>query len=225
MSPHQKFYCQLRRRAARAFAAAVASLLALGGIAFAPASVASEQTLITQCRTTLKAASQTAPMHSDFADIRVSKSVGAIDAQLEAVMEALSDTDISADDWAALEQCRSDLYVRRVELEERIAVLRTQGPVRVMTGAEVKGMLTDVMMKGEQNGRFWTQMFNSDGSTSFSFGRRISDGRWKIEADDYCSKWPPSEVWECWKVETRSDGIAFVSRDTGEVWPAQPYIQ
>jgi len=165
----------------------------------------------------------TAPVHSDFAATRVAKAVGTVDAQIEAVTAAMSRSGLPADIGAALEQCRSDLYVQRVKLEERVAELRATGPVRLMSGTEIRAALVDRMIQGEQNGQGWTQKFNGDGSTSFSFGRRISDGRWKIEIDDYCSQWPPSDAWECWKVETRPNGFAFVSRETDEVWAAQPY--
>jgi len=223
MSVHLIPCRRFRRHVVKVCASRLLSVLTLGAIAFSQTAVGAQPDLIGQCSATLKTTSMTAPMHGDFAAVRVAKSVGAINAQIETVAAALSRPDLAHDTWAALEQCRSALLVRRVELEERIAVLRTTGPVRVISGAEIKTMLTDVMIQGEQNGRPWTQMFNRDGSTSFSFGRRISDGRWKIEIDDYCSQWPPSEVWECWMVETRPNGFAFVSRATGEVWAARPY--
>ncbi|HQY43979.1 MAG TPA: hypothetical protein PK450_07340 [Paracoccaceae bacterium] len=59
-----------------------------------------------------------------------------------------------------------------------------------------------------------TQQFNADGGTVYDAGRP-SQGRWRVEGEEYCSLWPPSDRWSCYGVERSSDGLAlrFVTQD------------
>lgn len=51
-----------------------------------------------------------------------------------------------------------------------------------------------------------TQQFDQDGSTTFGAGSP-SHGRWRVEGDLYCSVWPPSDLWTCYRVERSADGL------------------
>lgn len=59
-----------------------------------------------------------------------------------------------------------------------------------------------------------TQQFNADGSTDYESGRP-SHGSWRVEGERYCSVWPPSDRWACYRVERSADGLAlrFVAED------------
>ena len=57
------------------------------------------------------------------------------------------------------------------------------------------------------------QVFKADGQTIFDNGRQ-SLGQWTVRGDQYCSVWPPSDVWACYDVTTRADGaVGFVAAD------------
>ena len=52
-----------------------------------------------------------------------------------------------------------------------------------------------------------TQSFSPGGDTAYDSGH-LQPGRWRIEADNYCSVWPPSDHWACYKIEQSADGRA-----------------
>lgn len=54
------------------------------------------------------------------------------------------------------------------------------------------------------------QDFHAGGRTIAGMG----EGRWKVDGDRYCSAWPPSERWACYKVEREARGLDL--RFTGE---------
>lgn len=58
------------------------------------------------------------------------------------------------------------------------------------------------------------QSFGGDGGTVYVTDRS-SSGNWRVEGDRYCSVWPPSDRWACYRVEVRSGGqrIRFLSDD------------
>jgi len=90
----------------------------------------------------------------------------------------------------------------------------------IMNGEQIEALLNDANVYGTKDGRDWSQTFNRDGTTSFSFSRGIDRGHWRVTNDLYCSSWPPSERWECWRVEHRGTGFAFVSEKNGDEWTA-----
>lgn len=59
-----------------------------------------------------------------------------------------------------------------------------------------------------------TQQFNADGSTDYE-SARTSHGSWRVEGDRYCSTWPPSDRWACYRVERSTDGLSlrFIAGD------------
>ncbi|MEO6298065.1 MAG: hypothetical protein ABIV25_04190 [Paracoccaceae bacterium] len=57
------------------------------------------------------------------------------------------------------------------------------------------------------------QLFKPDGQTIFDNGRQ-SMGQWAVREDQYCSVWPPSDVWACYDVMTGASGaVSFVAAD------------
>jgi hypothetical protein len=59
-----------------------------------------------------------------------------------------------------------------------------------------------------------SQLFATDGWTLF-FARDGSDsiGHWRVEGDQYCSVWPPSDHWACYAVTQDAGRVGFVSGD------------
>lgn len=92
----------------------------------------------------------------------------------------------------------------------------TAGPVwaqtwSVLTGDQITAALSErVLAYGDGS----TQNFHADGATSYDTGS-TSLGHWRVQADQYCSQWPPSDRWDCYGVEAEAAGLdlRFVSRD------------
>ena len=56
------------------------------------------------------------------------------------------------------------------------------------------------------------QTFAADGSTQF-VTERASDGRWEARGGQYCSTWPPSDLWTCYDLERAGDRFRFIGPD------------
>jgi hypothetical protein len=56
------------------------------------------------------------------------------------------------------------------------------------------------------------QTFDADGATFYEDGRP-SYGRWRVLGDQYCSQWPPSDLWSCYDVTVNGTGIRFIASD------------
>jgi hypothetical protein len=56
-----------------------------------------------------------------------------------------------------------------------------------------------------------TQDFRASGRTLYNAGRD-SWGYWRITGDQYCSQWPPSDLWSCYDLLLAPDGarVRFV---------------
>jgi len=59
-----------------------------------------------------------------------------------------------------------------------------------------------------------TQDFLPDGRTSYKTKEK-SWGRWKVKYGQYCSIWPPSDVWVCYDIEKKDVGLwlRFIGKD------------
>lgn len=71
----------------------------------------------------------------------------------------------------------------------------------VMEGAEIKERLTGQTL--QYTGA--SQKFYASGKTLYDAGAP-SWGNWRVEADAYCSQWPPGESWDCYKMDRNADG-------------------
>lgn len=56
------------------------------------------------------------------------------------------------------------------------------------------------------------QHFRADGATQY-ITERAADGRWSVRAGQYCSVWPPSDLWACYDVYVAGDAVQFVGSD------------
>jgi len=59
-----------------------------------------------------------------------------------------------------------------------------------------------------------TQDFRASGRTLYIHKGRESWGYWRVENDQYCSQWPPNDLWACYDMARRGAVLRFVG--TGE---------
>ncbi|MEM6373173.1 MAG: hypothetical protein AAF727_10400 [Pseudomonadota bacterium] len=84
-----------------------------------------------------------------------------------------------------------------------------------LTGEEVAAALTGrtlVYLDRQDAARTvdTTQDFRASGKTLYTFKGRDSWGNWRIEGDQYCSQWPPNDLWACYGLERQGDRLRFV---------------
>ena len=78
-----------------------------------------------------------------------------------------------------------------------------------LSGPEIATNLTDVSLYA---GTTVEQIFQKGGQTVYIENGGASQGLWKVQADQYCSQWPPSQGWSCFEVLQDGDQITFVSK-------------
>ena len=83
-----------------------------------------------------------------------------------------------------------------------------------MKGPEILKTLTGARVEGQN----WSQSFEIGGATIYSgTDGKQSTGRWDVRGDEYCSQWPPSDVWACYAMaaDTSANGtiIIWISAD------------
>ncbi len=75
---------------------------------------------------------------------------------------------------------------------------------RALSGAEISAVLTGITLDYETA---W-QDFRASGKTLYNAGEN-SWGNWRVEADQYCSQWPPRDLWDCYDLAISGDTIRF----------------
>ena len=77
--------------------------------------------------------------------------------------------------------------------------------------------ILDTLTGAVVEGSGWSQTFDRGGATAFISQGKTSTGRWDVEGDQYCSTWPPSDQWSCYRVASSVDGsvttIIWISAD------------
>ena len=94
--------------------------------------------------------------------------------------------------------------LRSISVAAVLAVLIQQVPAaeeRPLTGPEITAILTGA----EVNGEGTRQEFHESGRTLYHDGR-ASWGYWRVEGDQYCSQWPPSDAWTCYDMRSWEEG-------------------
>ncbi len=59
---------------------------------------------------------------------------------------------------------------------------------------------------------YTVQHFGRGGDTQF-VTERAADGRWAARGDQYCSVWPPSDVWACYDFYVAGQDVQFIGSD------------
>jgi hypothetical protein len=88
-----------------------------------------------------------------------------------------------------------------------IAGLAEEEPWVAMSGAEIAQALTEQTLKYATA----TQTFYASGKTLYDSGRP-SWGYWRVEGDQYCSQWPPNDLWACYGLEQQGVKVRFVGQ-------------
>lgn len=74
-----------------------------------------------------------------------------------------------------------------------------------LTGEEVQQALTGRKL---QYDIAW-QEFRASGRTLYNAGAD-SWGYWRVQGDQYCSQWPPSDLWACYDMVRSGDRVRFI---------------
>ena len=98
-----------------------------------------------------------------------------------------------------------------IGLSVAIASLPALAVETKLSGPEIAALLPTIAATGEAT----SQSFAVDGSTIYVSSGRPSNGRWRVEGDQYCSVWPPAERWACYDVLRDGDQIIWVDRSGG----------
>ena len=90
--------------------------------------------------------------------------------------------------------------------------------VGLLSAAVVPAPAAEVAMKGADSlttlkgarveGPDWAQSFDDGGATIYTKGGAQSQGRWDVRGDQYCSLWPPSDVWACYAMTIDTSDLA-----------------
>lgn len=78
-----------------------------------------------------------------------------------------------------------------------------------MTGPQIREALSGRMLAYGAAAR---QEFRKSGRTLYDAGSP-SWGRWAVRDDQYCSCWPPSDLWTCYDVARRGDSLRFIDQN------------
>ena len=65
-----------------------------------------------------------------------------------------------------------------------------------ISGEIITSLLPTIIAFGENS----RQSFTKTGATTYLENGRNSYGRWRVQNNLYCSHWPPSEMWVCYRV-------------------------
>ena len=80
-------------------------------------------------------------------------------------------------------------------------------PWVALSGDEIRTVLTDRKLAYENA---W-QEFRSSGRTLYTAGAD-SWGYWRVEGDQYCSQWPPNDLWACYAMDRSGEVLRFVGQ-------------
>ena len=76
-----------------------------------------------------------------------------------------------------------------------------------LAGAEIGKALTGYVIDYPNA---W-QDFRASGRTLYNAGRD-SWGYWAVRDDQYCSMWPPSDLWACYDMARKGDQLRFIGK-------------
>ena len=75
------------------------------------------------------------------------------------------------------------------------------GEERKLSGQEILELLNDRTALGEHRGKATRQYFDPSGWTDYlSEGSPPDRGKWRVEGNQYCSKWGSFGGWSCYDV-------------------------
>ena len=81
------------------------------------------------------------------------------------------------------------------------------GPWEAMTGPEVLEALTGRTLRYNAD---TIQDFRPSGRTLYTHKGQESWGYWVVRDAQYCSQWPPSDLWACYDMAQSAEGLRFI---------------
>ena len=75
-----------------------------------------------------------------------------------------------------------------------------------LSGAEITAALEGRILRYETA----AQDFRASGKTLYTSNGRDSWGNWRVDQDQYCSQWPPQDLWACYDLERQGAQVRFV---------------
>ena len=98
-----------------------------------------------------------------------------------------------------------------------LAVVLAQAEEGALSGPEIRTLLPGSVAQSKTT----RQTFAENGDTAFDDGRRVSNGRLRVQEDFYCSLWPPGGGWRCYRVlvDEKAGGpdlIVWIDAENGE---------
>lgn len=79
---------------------------------------------------------------------------------------------------------------------------------QILSGPEISTVLSKTKLQYADA----SQVFYASGRTLYSSGRP-SWGYWRVEGDQYCSQWPPGDLWACYGMARLGDILRFIAED------------
>jgi hypothetical protein len=76
----------------------------------------------------------------------------------------------------------------------------------VLDGAAVRAALEGRVLIYSGGAR---QDFRASGKTLYNAGQD-SWGNWRVQGNQYCSEWPPSDLWACYDLQSNGSVIRFI---------------
>ena len=95
-----------------------------------------------------------------------------------------------------------------------VCAIAQEVPWVALNGAQIEEALTGRML---EYGDKW-QDFRASGRTLYFAGQE-SWGYWAVRGDQYCSSWPPSDLWACYGMQRAGDRLRFVG-ENGDITEA-----
>jgi len=99
---------------------------------------------------------------------------------------------------------RFGLYIGFLWSLSSFAVAQGADDWRTLSGPEITDTLIGVTLDYESA---W-QDFRESGKTLYNSGGN-SWGNWRVEGDQYCSQWPPRDLWDCYDVAISGAKVRF----------------
>lgn len=85
---------------------------------------------------------------------------------------------------------------------------------QTLDGPGIEAALADQTLDYDDGNGSW-QRFYASGRTLYNAGRD-SWGYWATRGDQYCSQWPPGDLWACYDVARSGQVIRFIG-ENGDV--------
>ena len=99
--------------------------------------------------------------------------------------------------------------MKKILLASFLFLTSAQAAEVKLSGAEMQVILSDKILYAKDA----EQIFQKSGVTYYASGGNQSQGNWKIEAEKYCSQWPPNQAWACYDIMQDGNKVTFISKD------------